>query len=210
MRKRRVNLNRFKRFFAAFFLGLCVHGSDIVKPVRKFYQNNANIFCHGKQHFSDIFYLLLFAGIERKFVQFGNAVDKLHDVFAELFFYLIYGYGSVFYRIVQKCGDNGVRITFVRRKNLCDMNGVRDIRLSALSELPLMGGGREIERFPYPLHIVVSVFFKQVYKTYSEITSDGSPCSAVGKIFLVLCIFERNVYVAVICVLYYPEFGKNI
>ena len=55
--KRSINLHCFVGGAALFFHGFCVDGPHIMKAVRKFYDDNADILRHGNHHFADVFRL---------------------------------------------------------------------------------------------------------------------------------------------------------
>ena len=57
---RRIDIHRFTGFFLLFFRSHILQSTHIVKPVCKFNQNDTDIFCHCKEHFTKVFCLQLY------------------------------------------------------------------------------------------------------------------------------------------------------
>lgn len=56
---RGINIHRLTRFFLLRLRRPVLCGPHVVQTVRQFYQNNADILCHRKEHLSQVFCLLL-------------------------------------------------------------------------------------------------------------------------------------------------------
>ena len=77
----------------------CAH---IVQTVGELDQHHAYVARHRQKHFSEVFRLCLFLGVELDAVEFGYAVDQFGHRSAELFGDLVLGDFGVFNDIVQQ------------------------------------------------------------------------------------------------------------
>ena len=132
MRKRRINLKSFSRFKSLFFGRHVFKRAHIVQPVGKFYQNNADIFCHCKKHFAQRFYLLLFLVCKLDFVKLCYAFDKHGNIVAETRRNLRIVAFCIFYNVMQKPCRNSFGIKLHIRKNISHLQRMADIRLARL------------------------------------------------------------------------------
>ena len=84
----------------------------IMKPVCQFYDDDADIFCHGQEHFTHAVELLVFFCTIIKPAQFRYAIDQKCDFLAELGFDIIQRQSRVFHYVMKKRSRNGRRIDF--------------------------------------------------------------------------------------------------
>ena len=111
-----------------------------MKPVRQFYDNDPDILCHGKEHFSQIFSLdFYFIRIIRKLSQFGNSVYQQGNFFSEFFLDLLICHDSIFHNIMQQTCHDSFFIHFQLRQNDRHIQRMNDIRFSRLAHLACMG-----------------------------------------------------------------------
>ena len=83
--KRSINFHCFQCFFPAFIFFPVLTSTHIVQTVGKLYDNNAHVFCHCKQHLTDVFRLTLFLAGVGQFCQLGDAVHHQSNICAKNF-----------------------------------------------------------------------------------------------------------------------------
>ena len=138
VRQRSIYFNGLPGLLLLFFLGHVFQRVYVVLAVRKLYQYDADVLCHGEEHLSQVLrLLLLFCGI-RDFIKLGNAVHKRGNRITELFLYLFKGAIGVFYRIVQKAGNNRSTVHLQIGKDMRDLDRMRDVWFAGLPELAFM------------------------------------------------------------------------
>jgi hypothetical protein len=81
--------------------------AHVVKTVGKFDEHNADIGNHGEEHLSDVLCLTILAIGELDFVDFGDAINDVGDLFAEGCSNFTAGHGGIFDGIVEKAGCDG-------------------------------------------------------------------------------------------------------
>ena len=86
VRQRRVNFHRLARNGMLLVHRHILHGAHIVQAVGQLNHNNADILCHGKEHFAVIFNLLVLFADVFYFTQLGNTVNKVGNLSAKHFF----------------------------------------------------------------------------------------------------------------------------
>ncbi len=82
-----------------------VKGFKVVHSVREFDEDDADVVCHGEEHFSEVFYVALEASV-LDVSEFGDAFYHVCDVFAEEDDDIVKVYAGVFYDVVEETGDD--------------------------------------------------------------------------------------------------------
>ena len=104
---RGINIHRFTRFFLLRLRRPVLCSPHVVQTVRQFYQNNADILCHRKEHLSQVFCLLL--DLIRRIFQLCQLRDTAYNqghLRVELLGQLFFGHDGIFDNVVQKaCRD---------------------------------------------------------------------------------------------------------
>ena len=75
-----------------------------MQSVGKFYDYNANILCHRKEHSTKVFSLLFLFRLELYLIEFGYARNEFGNLVSEKFTDLLVGCRGIFDAIVQKRG----------------------------------------------------------------------------------------------------------
>ena len=109
-----------------------------MKPVRQFYNDNAHIFIHGDEHFSDIFRLHFLSGGKRDLTEFSNAVHEQSDLVTKMLFNKIDAHLCILNHIVQQGGNDTLVIHTEIQKDLRNGDRVHDIRLAGAAFLILV------------------------------------------------------------------------
>ena len=71
MRQRRIDLHGFECGNAAFAVLLGTEGAHIVQAVAELDKDNAYVFCHSKQHLTQVFDMSLFLVFDLQLNDFG-------------------------------------------------------------------------------------------------------------------------------------------
>ena len=112
----------------------CPH---IVQPVRKLYQNHADIFSHGHNHFTDVFGLFCVSIFKTHLRNFCYPINENGDVFSKVGFNIFQGERGVFVG-----GARAVRIEQLRL--LVDFavqqDAVRGVALCVIGPQQVAGG----------------------------------------------------------------------
>ena len=108
-------------------------GARVVKSVGELDHQHADVFRHCDDHLAHGLCLRRLAVLH--LVEFGDAVDKHRDLFAELSGQLVERVVGVFDGVVQKRSGNRHRGNAEFCKNLCDRNRVGDVGLAAATFL---------------------------------------------------------------------------
>ena len=153
VRDRRVNLHRLAGNAAPLLRRHVVERAHVVRTIGELDENHAHIARHREQHLAEALGLRLFAALEFKLVQLGQAVDQLCDFGAELLGKLALGHALVFDHVVQQRRHDRLHIQLPARADLCHGHGMRDVRLAALAVLPEVRLIGEVERFLHQLEI---------------------------------------------------------
>ena len=133
-----INFKCFKRNITSFLRCHKLKRTHIVKSVRKLYDDYSYIVRHGKQHFSDIFRLLLLFCRKRNSAKFCNAVNEACDFLAKLLFESLKFNIGVLNGIVQNRRRNGLCVHSEVQKDIRNSYRMDNIRLTRISELCLM------------------------------------------------------------------------
>lgn len=81
--------------------------AHVVQTISQFDQHDAHIGNHGEEHFADVFRLTVFAIGELDFFDFGDTINNVRDLIAELFCDLAAGDGCVFNSVMQQARRDG-------------------------------------------------------------------------------------------------------
>ena len=110
MRDRRVDLHAFERLIAALLVFDTLDGAHIMQTVGELDDDDTDVVTHRDQHLADVLRLRFFTVGELDLADLGQAVDEVHDLFAEVRIDLFEGDLGVFDRIVQQRRDDRIRI----------------------------------------------------------------------------------------------------
>ena len=113
--------------------------AHVVGAVGQFDEDDAHIPRHGQQHFAKRLGLVLFAGVELELVQLGEAVHQLGHGGTKPVDQVGLGHTAVFHGVVQQRRHQRVGIELPRRALCGDRNGVGDVRLATVTQLPQVG-----------------------------------------------------------------------
>ena len=83
VRERRVNIEGFPRDGLLAFRLQMLQRAHIVETIGQLDEHDSYIRDHGQQHFTDVFRLTIFAVGELDFVDFGDTIDDMSDLFAK-------------------------------------------------------------------------------------------------------------------------------
>ena len=114
------------------------HGAHIVGAVGQLDQNHPHVARHGQQHLAKGLGLVFFAGVEREFVELGEAVHQLGHGRAKFFDQLDLGHAAVFHGVVHQGRHQGLGIELPFRTLAGHCNRVGDVRLAAAAQLAQM------------------------------------------------------------------------
>ena len=111
-----------------------------MKSVAELYEYDSDILVHGKQHFSDILYLLVFFILYLQRNDFGKSANQKRNILAEKFLYVAkVGFiRTILNGVVKQCGTDRIGVKSESRHYLGNSQGMGNIWLSALSELSAM------------------------------------------------------------------------
>ena len=136
---RGINIHRLTRFFLLRLRRPVLCGPHVVQTVRQFYQNNADILCHRKEHLSQVFCLLL--DLIRRIFQLCQLRDTAYNqghLRAELLGQLFFGHDGIFDNVVQKACRDRLLVELQICQDNCHTERMDDVRFPALSFLVLM------------------------------------------------------------------------
>ena len=137
MRKRGIYMHRFKRNGTLTVLSLCRESTHIMKSVAKLDEDNANILIHCKEHLTDILNMRLFLVGNLYGNNLRKTVNERRNILTEHFGNDLKAcfIRAVLHCIVQERGTNRVGIKPKLSNDNSHRNGMRYIRLTALTEL---------------------------------------------------------------------------
>ena len=122
-------------------------------PIRKLYEDHADVLRHGEKHFAEVFHLSVLYGAVLHSGELCNALYDIRNILAEFLFQRVVLYGGVFEHIMQQRGNDRVVI----QSHLCgdgsSGDGVRDVRRTVLAVLPVMGGNGVVKGAPDTSHV---------------------------------------------------------
>ena len=128
----------------------CTH---VMQAVSQFDQDDADVPCHRKQHFSEVFALRIDMGLELKFFQFRQAVHHGGDRRSEPFDQFVESNALILDDIVQESCHDGLCVQFPSRANFSDSKGMGNIRFPGLANLSKMFFIGKTESLQNPLHV---------------------------------------------------------
>ncbi|MNS61587.1 hypothetical protein D3C72_946190 [compost metagenome] len=134
-----VDLERFARDAGPLFARRIGQRAHVVRAVGQLDQDDAHVARHGQQHLAEGLGLVLFARVGLQLVELGEPVDQLGNRGAEALDELRLGDTAVLDGIVQQRGHErlGVELPFGALRRHGD--GVGDVRLAAVAQLPEVG-----------------------------------------------------------------------
>ena len=144
VRKRRIDIHGLLRLVAALLrlpARTCTH---VVQAVGELDDDDADILCHGEQHFADIFRLLLLTGGKRQLVELGHAVHQTGDLGAERLADIRQLHRRILHHIMEQRRHNGVGIHAHFHQNQRDAERVADIFLTRGAALSVVGAARRL------------------------------------------------------------------
>lgn len=113
-------------------------GPHVVQPVGELDRHHPDVVPGGDEHLPECL------GLGRRTVvdllEFGDAVDEVADLFAELLPHLIKGYVGVLDGVMEEGRGERRRLGAEFGEDQRDRERVRDVRLTALAHLPPVGG----------------------------------------------------------------------
>ena len=136
---RGIDIHRLTRFFLLRLRRPVLCGPHVVQTIRQFYQNNADILCHRKEHLSQVFCLLL--DLIRRIFQLCQLRDTAYNqghLRAELLGQLFFGHDGIFDNVVQKACRDRLLVELQICQDNCHTERMDDVRFPALSFLVLM------------------------------------------------------------------------
>ena len=118
--------------------------AHVVKAVRKFDHDDADVIDHGEQHLADVFGLARFGREQIEAADFGGAFDEAGDIGAELV-----GDGGernfgVFDDVVKQRGAERGDVELHVREEVGDFDGMREERFAGKARLRFVLFGGEI------------------------------------------------------------------
>jgi len=138
-----------------FGLSQRIDGAHVVKPVEELDQQHPDILSHRHDHLADRCCLCLFAIRVSNPVQLGHAVDQLRDILSELPRQLGKGHMSVFDRVMEKGGNDGVLVEPILGEHQGYGEGMSDVGVAGLPLLADMGLSGHLVGTAQPIDITV-------------------------------------------------------
>ena len=135
-----INVHCFQCGNTTLGIGLGGKRSHVVESVTELDKDNANIARHCQKHFSQSFDMGFFLILDLQGNDLGKTVHKHGNGSTELLFDLLQAclIRTILHRIMQKRSTDRIGIKLQTSYDLSHSNGVRDICLTAGTELPLM------------------------------------------------------------------------
>ena len=116
--QRRIDIEGFLRDAKTLFWLLnVVQRPHVVQAVGQLHQKNTNVIRHGEHQLAEILRLLGALAKQFQLRKFGNAVDEVCNLVAEVFLYVVDGDVCVFNRIVQERRHNRGHVEFQFRQD---------------------------------------------------------------------------------------------
>ena len=152
----RVNIQRFPGDGGAALLRLMTEGAHVVEAVRQLDEHDADVLGHGEDHLAERLGLGFLPVGEVHFIQLGDAVHEIRDLFAELRADGIEGdIGAVLDGIVKEARGNGGWVDHELGEDGGDEGRVGEIRLTGLAELTFVRFFGELPGF-FHEHVAVA------------------------------------------------------
>ena len=165
VRERRVNVHSLKRRLSSLGVSLDRKSTHIVKSVAELDENNSDILGHREEHLAEILDMSLLLVLDIESYHLGKSVDE-HRRFRSEFRLDLLEVGlirAVLHGIVKERGTDRVGIKTEVGYYLCHRYGMRDIRLSADTELSLVKRLCVFSRHFYFFQIVFSSRITQLF-----------------------------------------------
>jgi hypothetical protein len=147
-------------------------GPHVVQPVGQLDENHADVVHHRQQHLAEVLRLPLLAGREPDGADLGHPFHDVGDLGAEELPNALDGGEGVLDDIVEQAGGDGHRVKLHVRKEVCDREGMNQVRLPRMPHLSLVLEGREDVGPPEQLDVGVRAirphFFEQILETNHE------------------------------------------
>ena len=155
--------------FAFVFFRVAVECADVMQSVRQANHNDADVFGCGDKEFAQTLGMAFHTAIF-EFAEFGDAVDKEENVFAELALHLFCCHVSIFDGVVKKsCGD-GCRVHVHARQGFCRFKYVEKVGFAGEARDTFMRLARRVIRL-----------FDQYDIRLRRIGHEGENIADVGK-----------------------------
>ena len=158
VRERRVNVHSLKRYCSLSVFLLRRKRTHVMESVAELYKDNSDILVHGKKHFSDIFYMCFFLIGNLNLNYLCKSINEHSNLLTKHFGQKLKArfIRAILYRVVQKCGTNGICIETKLGDDARHRYRMAYIGLAAESELSLVKTCRIIISFGYLLDIIIS------------------------------------------------------
>ncbi len=151
MGKRCVNIPGFQSNSPLSCIRHMFKRPHIMKTVSQFNQQHSNIFSNTQKHSAKIFSLLMLPAVKFNIGDLSNAFDKISDLTAEAFFYILLCIFSILDNVVQKSASQSYCIHTHFTKNQSSLIGMLKKWLSRFPFLPFMGLFGKLEDRPNQL-----------------------------------------------------------
>ena len=168
----------FKRFggnappLAAGHVRQCAH---VVRTVGQLDEDDPHIPRHRQQHLAKRLCLVFFPGVELELVQLGQSVHQLCHRGAEPVNQIGLGHAAVFHGVVEQGGHQGLCVQLPGGALRRHGNGVGDVRLTAVAQLPQVRFISEPIGLPY-LFNAGCVQVAEVFRQRSKAGRCGVGC----------------------------------
>jgi hypothetical protein len=107
-----------------------------VRAVCQLDQDDAHIARHRQQHLAKGLGLVFFAGVELKLVELGESIHQFCHRGTETIDQIGLGYAAIFHGVVQQRRHQGLGVELPGGALRRHGNGVGDVRLTAVAQLP--------------------------------------------------------------------------
>ena len=165
-RQRCVDVERLTAFLADLLLAHVVDGPQIVEPVGELDDENADVLAHRQEHPAQVLRLPLLFAFELQGSQFGDTLDEQRHFFPEVVLHIFFSIGSIFDDIVQQTAHDGHLVHAEFCQDLRHRDGMDQIRLAGLSELPFMHLFGHIKSLPDAFHIVERIELLESFQEF--------------------------------------------
>ena len=128
---RRVNVERLLRRLLLPIVRHVLERAHVVQAIGQLHENDADVVHHREQHLAEAFGLPLFARGKRDGADgadFGDALDHMRDLGAEMLLNLLDRRQGVFDDVVQQPGGDGDRVEPHVGENIRNLEGVDQVR----------------------------------------------------------------------------------
>ncbi len=118
--------------------------SHVVQPVGELDQDDAHVARHRQQHLAEILRLRVGLRLELDLVELGKTIHQLRHRLAEALGDLLLGDRRVLHHVVKEGGHDRLDVELPVGDDLGDGERMRDVRVAAQPELPLVSGVAEL------------------------------------------------------------------